>query len=159
MGRFFAAAFVLALAACSPADDEAARERKFQKDIAAATKEARAHLQFFWEHFSAPLPTEYDFMLKVALPHRDGTSGQELIWVEHVAREDAGFSGQLAADPKALGDLGKGAVVQFSEPMIADWAFFQGEQLLGHYTTRVTLPRLEPEQAEGLRSLLGENPG
>jgi uncharacterized protein YegJ (DUF2314 family) len=159
MARFFAAAVVFALAACAPADDDdAARERKLQRDIAAARKEARAQLPFFWEHFSVPLPAEYDFMLKVALPHRDGTRGEEVIWVDQIAREDEGFSGQLAADPTSLGDLTKGAVVAFTEPMIADWAFFQGEQLLGHYTTRVMLPRLDPEQAEGLRSLLGENP-
>ena len=61
-------------------------------------------------------------------------------------------------DPLYLGDLREGAIVEFDESQIVDWTFLRGEEAIGHYTTRVMLPRLPADQAEGLRSMFGENP-
>ena len=70
--RFIASAAALLLAACSGGDDPAAAEAKYQKDIVAASDQARGKLAYFWEHFEAPQVDEYDFSLKVAFPRRDG---------------------------------------------------------------------------------------
>ncbi len=147
-------AAALLLAACSGGDDEDAR---YQRDLAAATDQARAKLGYFWEHFEAPEVDEYDFSLKVAMPRRDGQTGNEDVWVENLASGDK-LVGELMVDPKYLGDVKEGAIVEFTDPMILDWAFLRGEELVGHYTTRVMLPRMPVEQAEGLKSMFGENP-
>jgi len=156
----FAAALLLAspLAACSGADNEMAAEAKYEKDVAAASVQARGKLAYFWEHFEAPEVDEYDFSLKVAFPRRDGEEGTEDAWVENIARDVDTIKGELMVDPKYLGELRGGAIMDFSEKQIVDWSFLRGEELIGHYTTRVMLPRMNPEQADGLRSMFGENP-
>jgi uncharacterized protein YegJ (DUF2314 family) len=149
----------LLLAACSgPADPEAAREAAYRKALSAAAAQARAHLSYFWEHEQAPTDAEYDFRMKITLPRTDGKAGDTQAWVESVARDGARLSGQLAAETPELPGMKQGEVVEFTEPQIVDWAFFSGEKLYGHYTTRVMLPNLPPEQAEAMRSMFGENP-
>jgi uncharacterized protein YegJ (DUF2314 family) len=149
----------LLLAACSQqSDPEAAREAAYQKALSAAAGQARAHLAYFWTHEQAPAETEYDFRLKVALPRKDGQPGKAQSWVETVARDGDKLSGQLAAETPELAGVKKGDVVEFSEPQVVDWAFFAGEKLYGHYTTRVMLPKLPPEQADAMRSMFGDNP-
>jgi uncharacterized protein YegJ (DUF2314 family) len=152
--RIVLLAAAVMLAACSGDSEEA----RFQKDLAAATEEARGKLAYYWEHFEAPEVDEYDFSLKVALPRRDGEQGNEEVWVENIARDDEKLIGELMVDPLYLGNLREGAIVDFTEGQVVDWAFLRGEELIGHYTTRVSLPRMDPEQAEGLRSMFGENP-
>ncbi len=150
----------LLLSACSgPTDPEVAREATYQKSLLAATLAARAHLPFFWTHEQAPTATEYDFRLKVSLPRKDGLPGKAQAWLDRVARDGAALSGQLAAETPELAGLKQGDVVDFTEPQIVDWAFFSGEKLYGHYTTRVMLPKLPLEQADAMRSMFGENPG
>ncbi len=156
--RFLALAAALLLAACSGGDDPAAAEAKYQNDVAAASEQARGKLPYFWEHFEAPEVDEYDFSLKVAFPRRDGEDGTEDAWVENIARDVGTIKGELMVDPKYLGELRGAAIMDFSEKQIVDWSFLRGEELIGHYTTRVMLPRMNPEQAEGLRSMFGENP-
>jgi len=144
------------LSACSGATDEAAQ---YKRDLAHATDQARAKLPWFWEHYDAPEVDEYDFSVKVAIPRRDGKPGTEDTWVESlVRREPSGYAGDLMVDPLYLGDLKRGAIINFEDRQILDWAFLRGEELLGHYTTRVMLPHMPPEQAEGLKSMFGENP-
>lgn len=153
-----AAALVFAacpLTGCSGAEDP---DAKFQRDLAAASEQARGKLDYFWERFETAQPNEYDFQLKVALPRKDGQEGTEDAWVENLARGDEKYVGELMVDPLYLGDLRQGAIVEFAEPQIVDWSFISDDKLIGGYTTRVMLPRMEPERAEGLRSMLGENP-
>lgn len=149
----------VALSACSaPVDPEAAREAAYRQALAAATAEARAHLAYFWVHEQAPAESEYDFRLKVALPRGDGHPGRVEAWVDSAARDGDRLSGQLAADTPELPGVGRGEVVTFAEADILDWAFFSNERLYGHYTTRVMLPKLPPEQADAMRSMFGDNP-
>lgn len=156
--RTLAVAFAFLAAACSGEAGRNSDEAQHEKDLAAATEQARLQLPYFWEHFEIPEIDEYDFSLKVALPRRDGQEGTEDAWVENIARGDETLQGELMVDPKYLGELREGAIVDFEEGQIVDWAFLRGEELIGHYTTRVMLPRMDPEQAEGLRSMFGENP-
>ena len=155
--RALLAACVLALAACgeAPAADP---EAEFQREIAAAKDAAKASLSVFWDTFAAPAADDYDFSLKAALPRRDGQSGVEEAWVENVARAPDKIIGELSAQPRYLGDLKEGAIVEFQPGQIVDWAFMRGDKLLGHYTTRVMLPRMDSTQAEWLRPLLSETP-
>lgn len=152
--RIVLLASALVLAACSGQSEDA----RYEAELAAAAEQARSKLDYYWEHFEAPQIDEYDFTLKVALPRRDGEPGNEEVWVENIARDDDKLIGELMVDPLHLGELREGAIVEFREEQVVDWAFLRGEELIGHYTTRVSLPRMDPEQAEGLRSMFGENP-
>ena len=151
--RIILLAAALLLAACGDSE-----EARFKKDLAAATEEARAQLAYYWEHLDAPEIDDFVFSLKIAVPRRDGEQGNEEVLVENIARNDDKIVGELMVDPLYLGNLREGAIVVFTEGQVVDWAFLRGEELIGHYTTRVSLPRMEPEQAEGLRSMFGENP-
>ncbi|MDP3494965.1 MAG: DUF2314 domain-containing protein [Hyphomonadaceae bacterium] len=146
----------LALAACSGEGDDP--DAQYRKDLAAASDRAKAKLSFFWEHFEAPEVDEYDFSLKAALPRRDGQPGAEDAWLENIARSDDRIVGELTVNPRYLGELREGAIVEIQPTQIIDWAFMRGDALLGHYTTRVMLPRLDPQQAEWLRPMLAGTP-
>jgi uncharacterized protein YegJ (DUF2314 family) len=154
--RALLAASLLALAACS--GDPANPEDAFARDLATAKDGARASLSFYWGRFAEPGEGDFDFSLKAALPRRDGQPGAEDVWIENVARAPDRIIGELAATPAFLGDLSKGSIVEFQENQIVDWAFFSGDRLLGHYTTRVMLPRLDATQQEWLRPMLSATP-
>lgn len=153
--RRLLAGVLLALAACSGgAGDDA----QYERDLAAAREQAKASLGFFWQHFSEPAQDEYDFSVKAALPRRDGIPGVEEAWVENIARSPDKIVGELSVKPRFLGDLPEGAIVELQNDQIVDWSFMRGEKLLGHYTTRVMLPRMDTTQAEWLRPLLSAKP-
>lgn len=147
---------VVALAACSGEPDDP--EAQHQSDLKTASDEAKAKLPYFWEHFETPLVDEYDFSLKAAIPRQDGQSGAEDVWLENIARSDGKLVGELSTPPRYLGTLGEGAIVEFQETQIVDWAFWRGDLLLGHYTTRVMLPRLDPLQQDFMRPLFEASP-
>ena len=147
---------MIVLAACSGESDDP--DAVFNKDLSAATQQARAKLPFFWEHFVAPEVDEYDFSLKASIPRRDGQPGAEDAWLENIARSDSMIVGELSVNPRYLGELRAGAIIEFQQSQIVDWAFMRGNMLLGHYTTRVLLPRLDSQQTEWLRPLLSGTP-
>lgn len=157
MGRLLVLAAALFLVGCSNPDPEAAREEKFQRDLAAATEQARAHLSYFWDHQKAPMADEYDFLVKAKFPAEKPAEPEQL-WLEVTDHDDKAVTGKLASQPQRQPGLKKGDEVTVKPADIVDWAFFQGESLLGHYTTRVTLPRMPADQAEAMASMLGENP-
>lgn len=159
MRRAFLSLF-LVLAACSgeAVDSPQAEEAQFQRDLSDASAKARENLAYFWDHFTAPAEDEYDFSLKAALPRSDGQPGDEQVWLEHIAKAPDKLIGDLVRDPAHLGDLAKGSVVEFQENQITDWAFWRGDQLLGHYTTRILLPRLGSLEQDFLRPLFEASP-
>jgi uncharacterized protein YegJ (DUF2314 family) len=154
--RLAIASVMLALAACSGGSDDP--EAQYERDLAKAKEDARANLPIFWERFADPFEGDYDFSLKAAFPRRDGQAGVEEAWVEHVARAPDRIVGELSVQPLYLGDLREHSIVEFQENQIVDWAFMSGDRLLGHYTTRVMLPKMDPVQAEWMRPLLSETP-
>lgn len=144
------------LGACGAQPDD---EAVLRRELVQASREARRHLPVFWEHLSAPSEQEFDFRLKVRLTPTAGRTKAAEVWVERIDRkEDGALSARLAQTLPDLAPLERGDEVMFEEALITDWAFFRKEDLLGHYTTRVLLPRLPPDQAEVLRSVLSEDP-
>lgn len=159
MGKLLAC-LILLLAACSggETDGSALDEPRLRAELADASVRARAKLPYFWEHFLAPQADEFDFSLKAAIPRRDGQPGSEEIWLGNIAKAPDKVIGELLTTPRYLGPVAKGAVVTFTEGQIVDWAFWRGDKLLGHYTTRVLLPRLDQLQQDFLRPLLQASP-
>jgi uncharacterized protein YegJ (DUF2314 family) len=158
--RTFLLPLALLLAACSggEADGPAAEEAKFQDDLSEASNKARAQIPYFWEHFLAPQAGEFDFSLKAAIPRRDGQPGAEDVWLDNIAKAPDKIVGELSIAPRYLGPLATGAIVEFQENQIVDWAFWRGDRLLGHYTTRILLPRLDPLQQDFMRPLFEASP-
>ncbi len=153
--RISAFALVM-LAACSAG--EVSDEQRREAALSAASAQARAKMGYFWERQAAPADNEYDFVLKASLPRGDGQAGEELVWVEGVARDAERVHGLLTVTPRRQPGLSRGDAVSFPETAILDWAFFRGEELIGHYTTRVLLDVMPPDEADMMRSLFGENP-
>jgi uncharacterized protein YegJ (DUF2314 family) len=170
--RLAALGLLALLSACGPATlktpEQIAAEREdaaFEAELKTAAAQARAHLPFFWERkreydaIGGNDASEYGFMLRIAMDRRDGVRGVERIWVDAVGDGGAGkLSGFVATPPHHLGDLRRDDRIEFTERQIIDWSFVQGRGLLGHYTTRVELPRMDLEQAGNLRAALLENP-
>ena len=152
MKRLAGCLLALLLVACSGGGEDAA----FRKAMIVASEQAQARFEEFWAHYSAPAENEYDFRIKIDVPGEvEPTVEGGGLWVEEVIPVEAGYSGLAAA---ATGTIGEGEPVTFAARDIRDWSFVRGEQLLGHYTTRVMLPRLPPEQADALKSMFAENP-
>jgi uncharacterized protein YegJ (DUF2314 family) len=162
------AALVLALAlpACErkPLLPGPAEDARFLAEMKMATASARTKLPYFWErkkaYDQAPVvdAPEYDFMLRIALPRRDGVDAREMIWVDAVDNDQGRLSGYVATAPMHLGDLKRTDRITFADRDIVDWAFTTRHGLVGHYTTRVELPRMDLERAANLRASLTENP-
>jgi uncharacterized protein YegJ (DUF2314 family) len=156
--KFIAFTLALFAAACSPPAGGGPEDARLKSELAAATEAARGKLAYFWEHFEAPEVDEYDFVLKAVLPRGDGEAGEEQVWVENIARDADAVYGDLSVTPQFQPGLVRGDPVTFPETAILDWAFFRGEELIGHYTTRVLLQIMPPDEAEIMRALFGDNP-
>lgn len=145
-----------AVGACDWRPDD---EAQLRRELAQASREARRRLPLFWAHLSAPSEQEFDFRLKVRLKTTSGPGETAEVWVEEIHRKgDGAVSARLAQTSPDLAPLQGGDEVVFEETAITDWGFFRKEDLLGHYTTRVLLPRLPSDQAEVLRSVLSDDP-
>ena len=142
----------LLLAACSGGGEDAA----FRKAMTEASEQAQARFDEFWARYRAPAEDEYDFRIKIDVPGEiPPTAEGGGLWVEEIVPLEAGYSGLAAT---AAGRIGEGEPVTFAARDVRDWSFVRGEQLVGHYTTRILLPKLPPEQAEALKSMFAENP-
>lgn len=96
------------------------------------------------------------FTVKVAIPAEQGT---ENIWVGDLRREGNAFSGRFANQPRYLPGKQIGSDVDFDQSVIIDWALPTANgKFWGHYTTRVILQNMAPEQARRIRSVLALRP-
>jgi len=122
--------------------------------------DARAHIDYFWQHQKAPAPGEKTFTLKVAFPvtSATGQKGREHIWVADVTRNGATLTGRLDNDPDMMKGVKSGDSVTFSEDMVTDWGFARYGRMIGFYSTRAMLEDAPPAEAEMIRKMLGENP-
>ncbi|MEQ1490252.1 MAG: DUF2314 domain-containing protein [Terricaulis sp.] len=140
--------FALALVACGQPQSVAVGEdrvEQFGPDDAtmnAAIAEARTGLPRFWELFDAHDGS--DFMLKVAFPTPDG--GNEHIWVGDIERTPEGLTAVIQNEPENVPTLRLGARAPIDETLISDWALTRNGHMYGHYTTRVVVGSLSPEE-------------
>ena len=116
----------------------------YDKDDAAmnaAIAEARATLPLFLARaFNDEGESWDEALLKVGFPTVDGGEMDvEHIWVAPFAElEGGGFTGLLANEPMALGDLGVGDQVDFTADMISDWHMTAPSgRFWGSFTSRV----------------------
>lgn len=107
----------------------------------AAIAEAQATLPLFLANaLDAEGNGTGETLVKVAFPTVDGGDRDvEHIWVTPFARRaDGSFTGLLANEPVALGDLVAGDQVEFDQSMISDWHMTAPSgRYWGSYTSRV----------------------
>jgi uncharacterized protein YegJ (DUF2314 family) len=125
------------------ATDDAAME--------AAKREGQRTLPEFWQHQAKPAADETMFSVKFDL--LPGPAA-EYIWASVSKRDANGIVGVLGNTPEAPG-YALGQSVKINEADIIDWQYRKGEQMQGHYTTRVLIDRMPPAEAKEYRAALG----
>jgi uncharacterized protein YegJ (DUF2314 family) len=118
-------------------------------EMNAAKAEAQRTLPQFLAFLANPPAGSGDFVIKFPL------GGWEHIWVSDVVRRGQVLVGRLANDPvekdHAIGD-------EVSVPLaeVSDWAWRDADGVMqGHFTTRVLLSRIDPEEADYIRAYMG----
>ena len=97
-----------------------------------------------------------ELILKVAIPAGDGV---ENIWVDSIARDSDALVGRFANEPRYLPGKRLGDTVNFSLDAVIDWSLPKSDgKLFGHYTTRIILQNIAPEEARRIRSRLSLRP-
>ncbi|MCU0829538.1 MAG: DUF2314 domain-containing protein [Tabrizicola sp.] len=131
----------LALTAPAVAQDPVIDYATDDPQMNTAIAEAQATLPLFLAHALDAQGKGSDVALvKVGFPTVDSSEMDvEHIWVSLFARhEDGSFTGMLANEPVALGDLRAGDEVAFTQAMISDWHMTAPSGLFwGSYTSRV----------------------
>lgn len=153
------AALSVTLAGCgmmsSEADDNIAKVKIGDVEIAAARAEARATLPEFWERLDKPTMFETNFGLKFNLHHnRPDLGNGELIWTSDVKRLKNGMVGAYLSNEPITDGYVNGQYVEFSEDAITDWQIEREGKFDGHYSTRILLAQASPEQAEAIKAML-----
>ena len=124
-------------------------------EMAAAIADARGTINgFFGIMFGEKDMSHPAGSLKVAFPVEHETMIREHIWVSNIQRSGCSFTARLANEPVAMDGYSLGSEVSFDSSMISDWGINAGEQLLGHYTTRVVISRLPETQRAQYETLL-----
>lgn len=79
----------------------------------------------------------------------------EFVWVDNIRRQDKGYAGRLASQPRYVSGKGLRSGIDFLNPQIGDWAV-QAEdgRYYGYFTTRALLPDLAEPLASKIRALL-----
>jgi len=129
------------------ADDEA---------LNAAMKQASDTLEVFWAKFEGKPPGVSDYVIKLGMTGQDGF--QEFIWADPIRREGDQVVARLANEPVHLRGLRSGSEVRVSQSLIADWSYARNGKLYGHFSTRVLLPKMTPEERAQVEGQLSSTP-
>lgn len=105
-------------------------------EMKAAVAEARRRWPEFEQAFRNPGPDQRDFTVKLRITSGANT---EFIWVEVVAIEGDEILGDLANEPVDLPFLHEGSRVRGKLSELNDWAYLQGEGLVGGFTAKVLM--------------------
>jgi uncharacterized protein YegJ (DUF2314 family) len=156
--RILAFAAAALLSACSNQPAEAAQERKSDPvtevrdtdpEMNAAIAEAKRTLPEFLTVLGNPPAGVSEFSFKYPL------GGVEHIWVDDVRHVGNRLTGRLANAP-VQENYHQGQVVSVPLSEVSDWTYRDAAGVKqGNRTTRVLLPRLDPQEAASIRTYLG----
>jgi len=149
------------VAACSREPSGAAPDRIIDttaddETLNAAMKQATDTLDVFWAKFEAKAQGSSDFVIKLGMTGQDGF--KEFIWAEPIRREADQVVARLANEPEHLRGLTLGSEVRVSQSLIADWSYAKDGKAYGHFSTRVLLPRMTPEERAQIEGQLSSTP-
>jgi uncharacterized protein YegJ (DUF2314 family) len=128
--------------------DRVVQVRTNDAGIVAAKARAQAGLDRFFARLKNPAANESRFGLKFDLNYGHPERGEaEIIWTRDIqVAANGDIAGFLDNDPTTPG-FKSGDLVYIKRPAIADWAIRVGDRFEGHYTTRVLVAQLPPEDA------------
>ncbi|MCA9024296.1 MAG: DUF2314 domain-containing protein [Planctomycetaceae bacterium] len=114
---------------------------QFEEDnpeMSAAIEEARQSLATFISHLEED-PTDETALIKAPI---DTGSQVEHIWVGNLQFDGQQFTGQFANEPFDLSRYKQGDTVSVPQADISDWAFIDGNEMIGGYTIKVMEKRM-----------------
>jgi len=158
----FALTFLSAQACLAQSDlslpeiDEVIDVETSDSEMELAILEAKKTLPEILKKLDAIPASWSDVTFKVEFPVTEDRS--EFMWVAFVERKEATYTGILSNDPRYIDYAKFGDAVTFEKSQIADWQYLKNGKLHGHYTTRVLLDELDPEQRMQMQAILSETP-
>jgi uncharacterized protein YegJ (DUF2314 family) len=115
----------------------------------AAIAEAKKTLPDFVAKLDANKGSMTDIGFKYPL------AGWEHIWVADVKHDGEFLTGTIANQPAEPGHK-MGEAVRVAMKDVSDWAYRDEDGVMqGHYTTKVLLPQLDPQEAAGIKQSFG----
>ena len=108
----------------------------------AAKARGIASLPEFYAHLAHPGAGETEFMVKFDIVPGDRA---ELVWARDLDRFTSPMTGVLVNQPEETADQ-VGARVPLPEADIIDWSYRRGRVAQGHFTTRVLLRHMSPDE-------------
>ena len=127
---------------------------KIDEEMVLAKAKARETLPLFWAKFANPAPNENGFVLKVALPHGNGST--EHIWTRNVEMKDGKIFATINNVPRHVKNVRLGDRIEVKEEQISDWLYLRDGKIVGNYTLKPVLKRMPPADAAKYRATLAE---
>lgn len=113
-----------------------------------AIQEARSKFDEFVVRFKNPQAGDEDFFVKVRIEDEHGI---EHFWVGDLNLDSEPYSGTIGNEPKTVKNVTEGQTYSFSRREISDWMYMNNGKMIGNYTSRVLLERMDPKEAEEIR--------
>jgi uncharacterized protein YegJ (DUF2314 family) len=108
-------------------------------EMSAAIKQAQSSLSEFFDTFEHPSPSQKNFLLKFAFDGPDGLV--EHIWVADLDLSVTPATGVIANEP-SIPNVQYLERVSLDPSRITDWMYYDGEAVIGAFTTKVLENRL-----------------
>jgi uncharacterized protein YegJ (DUF2314 family) len=124
------------------------------QELNEARDKARSLLGHFWQKLGDPGPDETGFAIKVALPH--GRNSTESIWTKDIERKDGKISAVINNVPREVTTVRVGERIQIAEGQISDWMYMRAGKIVGNFTMRPLLKRMQPQDAARYRAMLAD---
>lgn len=117
-----------------------------------AIDKARASIGDFEAVLKNHDSTQFNFAVKVALPHPGGT---EHIWLAKPELEADSVVGTVESMPAYVKTVAAGQRVRIDRDAISDWMYMEKGKLRGGYTMRVGLEQLPDKERDAHKKALG----
>ena len=118
--------------------------------LEAATVEARATLELFWQKFESRAAEQYQLKAGLTTPFE----AIEHVWLKPIERRDGKILGVLISQPVDLADISAGEQITVDADRISDWAYFKDGKLYGAFTQRAMLDRISPKMRREIEAAL-----
>ena len=124
--------------------------------MAKITEDSRNTLSIFFRHLSRPLSGEHGFCVKIPLETVNGGDiAAEQLWLKDIHFKNGTWYGNLANTPRFSSSQKQGDTLPFSADSITDWMFIRGNKIIGGYSIKYLLEKInENERSEEQRILL-----
>jgi len=149
-------------------DDPAPLVPKDDAAMSAAFDRAAAGLDDFLVKWRKPPMGARSFSVKVGLVDTSTRPGYAVVrpgaatgkfvewfWMANLREEGGGFAAEIANDVAYLHNVAEGKTIHFTRSDIADWMYFQGEKIVGNFTTCPALAHASTEERRQVEQQLG----